>query len=112
MHSLRTKFIIIICIICIICIGLTAGISYGLASSIMMDSSVKNESLTSRKAAQEIETWMNAKGEFLNTVRADHEPGLWSDHGNQRGMSLHQLSDKRYFSKTDQSRGRTDEMVC
>ncbi len=73
MHSLRTKFIIIICIICMICIGLTAGISYGLASSIMMDSSVKNESLTSKKAAQEIETWMNVKGEFLNTVRADIE---------------------------------------
>lgn len=73
MHSLRTKFIIIICIICMICIGLTAGISYGLASSIMMDSSVTNESLTSHKAAQEIETWMAVKGEFLDTARANIE---------------------------------------
>ncbi len=37
MRSLRTKFIITICIICVICIGLTAGISYGAASSVMMD---------------------------------------------------------------------------
>ena len=73
MHSLRTKFIIIICIISMICIGLTAGISYGLASSIMMDSSVTNENLTSQKAAQEIESWMAVKGEFLNTVKADLE---------------------------------------
>lgn len=73
MHSLRTKFVITICIICMICIGLTAGISYGLASSIMMDSSLKNQLVTSERAAQEIETWMLVKGEFLNTAKADLE---------------------------------------
>lgn len=73
MHSLRTKFIITICIICIVCIGLTAGISYGLASSIMMESSIRNEILTAKEAAQQIESWMVVKGEFLSTVKADIE---------------------------------------
>lgn len=73
MHSLRTKFIITICLICVFCIGLTAGISYQMASSIMMDSSIENESLTAQKAAQEIENWMSIKGEFLNMVKADIE---------------------------------------
>lgn len=71
MHSLRTKFVITICVICIVCIGLTAGISYERASSIMLESSMENESLASQKAAQEIENWMQVKGEFLNMVRAD-----------------------------------------
>lgn len=73
MHSLRTKFVITICAICMICIGLTAGISYGIASSIMMNSSLKNQAVTSERAAQEIETWMLVKGEFLNTVKAQIE---------------------------------------
>lgn len=73
MRSLRAKFIVIICIICVICIGLTAGISYGAASSVMMDSSVRNESLVSEKAAQEMEKWMQVKGQFLSTVRAGIE---------------------------------------
>lgn len=73
MHSLRTKFIFVICIICVVCIGLTAGISYGLASSIMMEASIQNEILTAKEAAQEIESWMEVKGEFLSTVKADIE---------------------------------------
>lgn len=73
MHSLRTKFVITICVICMICIGLTAGISYGIASSIMMDSSLKNQAVTSERAAQEIGTWMLVRGEFLNTVKAQIE---------------------------------------
>ncbi|RKI78420.1 hypothetical protein D7V83_17100 [bacterium 0.1xD8-71] len=92
MHSLRTKFIIIICIISMICIGLTAGISYGLASSIMMDSSVTNENLTSQKAAQEIESWMAVKGEFLNTVKADLEINKTTDYEQLRAQ-MKQLLD-------------------
>lgn len=92
MHSLRTKFIIIICIICMICIGLTAGISYGLASSIMMDSSVTNENLTSQKAAQEIESWMAVKGEFLNTVKANLEINKTTDYDQLRAQ-MKQLLD-------------------
>lgn len=80
MHSLRTKFIIVICIICIVCIGLTAGISYGMASSIMMAASVQNEILTAKEAAQEIESWMEVKGDFLNTVKADIEIGQNTDY--------------------------------
>lgn len=90
MHSLRTKFIIIICIICIICIGLTAGISYGLASSIMMDSSVKNESLTSRKAAQEIETWNQTKDISLKQTKAVEELTKWSADLNTLSEKLQQ----------------------
>ena len=73
MRSLRTKFIIATCIICIICIGLTAGISYWQASSVIAQASAENEEMTAREAAQELENWMQAKGEFLYTVKASIE---------------------------------------
>lgn len=93
MRSLRTKFIITICVICVICIGLTAGISYGAASSVMMDSSVKNESLVSEKAAQEMENWMQVKGEFLSTVKAGIEIDGNTDYGQLCGQMSRLLED-------------------
>lgn len=93
MRSLRTKFIITICIICVICIGLTAGISYGAASSVMMDSSVRNESLVSEKAALEMEKWLQVKGEFLSTVKAGLEVDGNTDYSRLCGQMSRLLED-------------------
>lgn len=79
--------------ICVICIGLTAGISYRAASSVMMDSSVRNESLVSEKAAQEMERWMQVKGQFLNTVRAGIEIETNTDYSHLCGQMKQLLGD-------------------
>lgn len=73
MKSLKRKLRVVTCIICIVCLGITAAISYNIASSKMSQKEEKKAELSAEKNAQEIETWLNGYATYLEVTAGTME---------------------------------------
>lgn len=73
MKNLKGKLIITTCLICMICIGITAAISYSIASGKLMDKESSNARLLAEKSAGEIAAWVQEQAAFLDTVASSME---------------------------------------
>ena len=73
MKSLKRKLRVVTCIICIVCLGITAAISYNIASSKMSQKEEEKAELSAEKNAQEIETWLNGYATYLEVTAGTME---------------------------------------
>ena len=73
MKSLKKKLRVVTCIICIVCLGITAAISYNIASSKMSQKEEEKAELSAEKNAQEIETWLNGYATYLEVTAGTME---------------------------------------
>lgn len=73
MKSLKRKLRIVTCIICIVCLGITAVISYNIASTKMSQKEEQKAELSAEKSAQEIETWLNGYATYLQVTAGTME---------------------------------------
>ena len=83
MKSLKRKLRVVTCIICIVCLGITAAISYNIASSKMSQKEEEKAELSAEKNAQEIETWLNGYATYLEVTAGTMEAQKMAEPENQ-----------------------------